>query len=1191
MARIGVEAQFRVISMAERDLARVVGAFSPAFGRLGVFMSRFTRVAGVGFASLGATGAAAAGLIFAGFLALQALFRILSSLLNKFLSLLKDVVKEGVAFQNSMILIGVATNSLASDFVGLATSLPLIGVSSREAAKGLEVLVRAGFDAKEAMAVFPELAMFSRAVGASMGRTASILVGAVRAFNIEAENSRRVLDTMAFAILRTRFNFETFSTAFAFGGAAAAGFGQDLEETVGVMAKFFDLGLRASTVGTTIRNMLSRLGKPTKEARAALLQYGITLKGVNPLLNNWGVLLKRLVPLLQDAESFTTIFGRRTGGFIRRLVQQIAEGKVNIEDFTNTIKNSTGIIRKVMMERLNAASGQLEAFGAQWQTFKVEIFNAIEPIIKEAMFELNKAMLDVRDAFQSMMPAMRVWGNIFSDVVIGSFEHARKVVRGFIGIWDYGTGLVEKAIKMVISSISDLGTASENFSAYITDPIKYMSEAVGISGMKFSNTANKIKDTSNAAALLGVWLKSLKTRWNGSEEAMGSFVEEVINTGLEFSTLKARAGRSLKGITKLLDEQTKLMITKFKASMKELNENFGVSKRTQARLSKDITATIIALANLIERKDVGGLIDKMNKLGEEMGVDLANTLLQTARESLVTKDLGKEVVAGVAISIKQQQEKLGRLSLMKPATIKKMFKNAKVVIQEEIFDILKGVGESKVQEKLVGSIAGFDISPRMKRQAIANLQNIFTDVFAVVNRIKREAAEEGGDFLGISRADEAQLLGAFQVAANQLTIRLKELKGTFNSLDTAVAALKKTWMPLNEDVAKKFLERINEMRESGEVAPKAIMAIVKSMTAMGKASAKAVKVIEKVPPALRDFFKEQLQLNKALSDPSGLERTRKAVVLTAKDFNKAMTELKGLNRELWEGAMKNLPALAESMTREEFAEYLVYIEKLNQGIRDHNRLVAEQKKFLKKNMSLEREYYELTVKKFVPGKLDATTQAAIKRASIEEKEMRKVIKAEEVLQSQRDLMLKHYVARLGRTYGQAFMAFRSFVQSTSASIARSLVDSTFKFKDAFKSAINEMKAKLLELMVIQPILGGIFDAFVPGSSLLFFQHGTSLRGVPGPSGRDKVPAMLTAEEIVLDKNASDVVRAMASGSIGGGNTLYMKVDIHALDGADVKKVMRNSITPMLNRQLRTNQGIAPDVKIRAGKTTFQKGFR
>ena len=1180
MAQIGVEARFRVVSMAERDLARVVGAFSPAFGRLGVFMSRFTRVAGEGFKQLGGAGAVAAGLIFAGFMALRMVFRMLNNLLNKFLSFMKDVVKEGMSFQKSMILVGVATRSATDKFVDLATSLPLIAVGAKEASKGLEVLVRAGFEAKEALAVFPELAIFSKAVGASMSRTASILVGAVRAFSIEAEDSRRVLDTMAFAILRTRFNFETFSTAFAFGGAAAAGFGQELEETVGVMAKFFDLGLRASTVGTTIRNMLSRLAKPTTEARAALLQYGITLKGVNPTLNNWGTLLKRLIPLINETGAFTTIFGRRTGGFIKKLVQQIRSGEVNIESFTNTIKASTDIIRKVMLERLNTATGQLGVFAAQWQTFKVEVFNAIEPIVKVLFFEFNMAMMQLRDTFKNNIQVIRGWGRLVLMVTRSAITGVSVSVRSI-------SVFIDRAVNRIIENVGDLWQATQDFANFLTGPLEFVKKA-------FRNVAKEIVETDaelNKLAknkAVAEYLKRKKGELGSLTLLMASFLgfnKDSINVIRNSVSALGAVEPKLRGLTKLVEEQTGLMLTKFKNSMQELNDKFGVSKQARARLTRDMAKTIIELAKLIETKDIGGLIDKMAKLGAELGTELSVGLIRAARESIKKKELGEAVIAGMVESFRYQEEKFGRISFLTPAVIKKIFKSPKGLIQEEVFDLLSGIGEAKIIDKLVGSLIKADAPTDLKRQAATTIRNVLGDVIQMVSRMR-----EDEPFIGITLEDETKLLEAFRTAAGTLMPRLKDLQGTFGSLNNAVDALGKTWKPLNKVIAQEFVDRITEMREAGKIAPKDIMKLTKSIIDMGKAATKSIKALDKLPPTLRAFFIEQLQLEKALSDPKAFEAARIATGALGKRFLTAMKELKGLNKEIWEQVNSSLPALAKELTRDEFGQYLTYLETLNDRFRIHKKKVEDQTKFLKKNTSLLRDELELTWKELVPGYLEDSTMAFLEMAHVAEKAMRKTIKISRNAEAQQKLLVDYFLAGLTKRGRESFKAFQGFVKGVSSSIARSLVDSTFKFKDAFKSAINEMKAKLLELLIIQPIIGGIMDFFVPGSSFLFFQHGTSMRGVPGSGGVDKVPAMLTAGEIVLDKSASDVIRALAMTG-GAGRTVNLKVDIHALDGADVRRVMHRSIVPMINRQLRTNQGIAPDVKIRANKDTHQRGFR
>jgi TP901 family phage tail tape measure protein len=404
--------------MATGELAGLAKQFAPVFGSMGKTIATFVSAAGAAFLTWGASAVGVLAALWAAWKLLGFGIDLVKAGLKGVVQLFRDSIAVGTKFQNTITLVSVAANQSADAFAEISIAASLVGVSTLKAARGFETMIRSGLTGREALVVFKDLALFSRAIGERMSATASVLVGAMRAFQIEAKNANRVLAVFSFAILKTRFNFATFSTAFAFGGAAAAGFGRQLEETVAVMSRLFNMGLRASTVGTTLRNMLTRLANPTEKARVALLRYGITLEKLNPLTNRWSELLVNLRPLVGQLGDLTQIFGRRTAGFISRLLQQIDPAGKFIEDLATKIEKTTVLIDDVMRRRLGTAAGQLEVFVSQWEATKVQLFGIIEPIITELFFEFNQALFSVRQTIKSVTPSL-------SRILVDAFKIVR----------------------------------------------------------------------------------------------------------------------------------------------------------------------------------------------------------------------------------------------------------------------------------------------------------------------------------------------------------------------------------------------------------------------------------------------------------------------------------------------------------------------------------------------------------------------------------------------------------------------------------------------------------------------------------------------------------------------------------------------------------------------------------------------
>jgi len=135
--------------------------------------------------------------------------------------------------------------------------------------------------------------------------------------------------------------------------------------------------------------------------------------------------------------------------------------------------------------------------------------------------------------------------------------------------------------------------------------------------------------------------------------------------------------------------------------------------------------------------------------------------------------------------------------------------------------------------------------------------------------------------------------------------------------------------------------------------------------------------------------------------------------------------------------------------------------------------------------------------------------------------------------------------------------FESHLKTGMGAAIDNLIKGTGSLKDVWKDFYQGLAADLAKqgvMTALSWILGGgtgsagtVFSAGKSILKFLGFSQGSSIGGVPGYAvgtsmgGTDTVPAMLSPGEIVLDRNASDVFRGMASnGSMGGNITVIVQ---------------------------------------------------
>jgi len=177
--------------------------------------------------------------------------------------------------------------------------------STSEVAEGMVLLGQSGFTAGESMAAMQATANLATGTLSDMKLVTDLLTTTIRAFNLDTLEAARVGDVMANAINKSKLTIDKLRIAFNYIAATASQAGLSLEETAASMMVMANNGLRASTIGTGLRRVLSALIAPNRKVREAFQAFGIELKKINPLTAGWTAAIENLTKVLYNSETKT----------------------------------------------------------------------------------------------------------------------------------------------------------------------------------------------------------------------------------------------------------------------------------------------------------------------------------------------------------------------------------------------------------------------------------------------------------------------------------------------------------------------------------------------------------------------------------------------------------------------------------------------------------------------------------------------------------------------------------------------------------------------------------------------------------------------------------------------------------------------------------------------------------------------
>lgn len=155
-------------------------------------------------------------------------------------------------------------------------------ISATQAAEGMDRLASAGYDANQVVGVMPSVITAAVASGEDLATTSDVVSNALNIWNLKqgdiAQNAMRVADVVQMASNKSSLGMADFGLAMQYAGAPAATLNVSIEQLATAMAIMKNNGIEASTIGTSLRSVFSRLSEPPKPAAEAIEALGLQVK-------------------------------------------------------------------------------------------------------------------------------------------------------------------------------------------------------------------------------------------------------------------------------------------------------------------------------------------------------------------------------------------------------------------------------------------------------------------------------------------------------------------------------------------------------------------------------------------------------------------------------------------------------------------------------------------------------------------------------------------------------------------------------------------------------------------------------------------------------------------------------------------------------------------------------------------------
>lgn len=594
--------------------------------------------------------------------------------------------------------------------------------------------------------------------GMDLGEAANVVVQAMGAFGLSANESAEAANALAGAAAASSTDVEPLTQALAQCSAGAKNAGWSIQETTAVLARFADAGIEGSDAGTSLKTMLKRLAAPTDSAATMIEQLGIQTRDSNGILLGASEIAEELQNKLGGLDSasrdaaLSTIFGSDA---MRAATVMMDSGTEGIQKYINAA-NDQEAAQRLANSQMSDGSRAIEELKGSLETAAIQIGDTLAPIVQKVA-ELITALVNKFSALpEGVQQVIVVVGILVAALgpllmVIGQISLGISAVAGTLsklsGIGGVVTNLIG-GIKTAVTGLLGIITAH---------PIIAAITAIIVTLVALYNKFEWFRDGVNGI------LKAIKdgffAAWDGIVEF---FTETIPNAWNEMVSFFQGIPAWWSGIWDSVQAKFESVWTSI-MEIPIIKELISIIKDSFERLKEDLGGIWTGIKMLAENTwefiknatlaPVLLLIDLVTGDFEKLKSDLENILNNIKNAVANIWDSIKEITSNIWNEIKNVVSTL--VSLVKETAISG-FEALRDGIKNAIRELPKIV--SDIFEKIGSTISGWidnawewgaDFINGLKEGILSGVRGIVDAVKGIGDKIR--------SFLHFSRPDEGPL--------------------------------------------------------------------------------------------------------------------------------------------------------------------------------------------------------------------------------------------------------------------------------------------------------------------------------------------------------------------------------------------------------------------------------------------------
>ena len=621
------------------------------------------------------------------------------------------VLDIGMNFESGMSKVQAISGASGEDLAALTDKAKEMGAktkfSATESAEAMQYMAMAGWKTGDMLNGIEGIMNLAAASGEDLATTSDIVTDALTAFGLSAQDSTHFADVLAQASSNANTNVGMMGETFKYVAPVAGAMGYSAEDVATAVGLMANSGIKASQAGTSLRTILTRMAKPTKEVQTAMDQLGVSvidsdgnMKSLHEIMDD----LRSGFSGLSEAEkvNMAGTLGETDGMSGLLAIVNASDG--DYQKLTDSINNCSGAAANMAETMQNNLGGQLTILGSTAESLALEIYESVKGPLTDMTKLGIDAVSNLTEGFKTggvmgMIDAAGQMASAFAENLPSIIEQGLPLVEGFTENLRSNAGkLVDGGIDLILKLAQGLMDGLPAMLQYVPQII------INIAGIINDNAPKLLMAGVQLIVVLG---KGLIQAIPDLIAALPQIIQAIVstlqafnwvNSGIYIITLLRNGIISMVGaIASAAVEILKAIVGAIQSLPQKLLE---IAKKAGEGISSGLKGMLGAIKGAAT-SILSGIVSALTSLPSKL-LGLAKNGAQSIVKGFTGQswgNIGKNIITGITAGITGS---VGKLAEAAKNAAKKAFDAAK--------DFLGIHSPSKLMRDVIGKnmIAGFE---------------------------------------------------------------------------------------------------------------------------------------------------------------------------------------------------------------------------------------------------------------------------------------------------------------------------------------------------------------------------------------------------------------------------------------------------------------------------------------------------